>query len=169
MKHTNFKNALYNINLKDILEIFIANLSGVFSIFFLPILYMINKIKNKPWKKIYYLFPVITFYITITLYFTRAYWLTYNIYPVAKSDALVFLWGVVIFHGILEEGLWIILSFYFINIFLYLYDNFYQTKDILVLELKNRFNKLKKAAPLVIFILLIAAIIESMDLGICFK
>jgi len=171
IKYTDFEKKIFNIDLILVLIILFRNIMGVLFIFFVPIIAILFLLKNSEYlsEKIY-LFLIFLFifiqYIEIILFYTKGYWLVYNIFPITESSVISFFWSRAIFHGFFEVGLSIVLLFYYINIFLYLYNNKKIDYNVSFLEIKKRFTILKRNIPLIILVLLIAAIIESMDLGL---
>ena len=166
------KALIANLNFKYILYILLKGfLFGVLGTYFLIMWFymLLLKKSKKAINKNYFLFPILFIYIAYIIQYTKIYWDVYNIYPVTKASAIIFFWGVAVFHGVFEEGVHLFLSYYFINVFLYLYNNYSSENKILLIGLKKKFARLSRSLPFVAAILFVAAIIESMDLGACFK
>ena len=166
LRHTNIVKTIYDIKILDFIVIFFTNIIGIFVIYFFPIWYMKYILKsNKPFRlKEDYLYPIFVFYGGTSVFFAIGYWRIYNIYPLEKTSVIAFLWGNIIFHSIFEIGLQIILSFYFINTFLLLYNNYDNNIDYNLFLVKKRFHFLINKIPIISIILFISAIIECMDL-----
>lgn len=172
LKNIKPETIITNLNFKYILYILLKGLLlGVLGTYFLIMWFymLLLKYSKKTIHKNYFLFPIFFIYIAYIIQYTRIYWLIYNIYPVTKANAVIFFWGVAVFHGVFEEGIYLFLSYYFINAFLYLYSNHYDKNTVLLAGFKEKFTRLARSLPFAAAILFIAAIIESMDLGACFK
>ena len=168
-KYTDFKKKIKEVKIKNVFRIFINNSIASFIISFLVIIFIKYSFRYINLNKYHLLLLIISIYIIAVFDYTHVYLNTYKIFPVTKISAIIFIWGVIIFHNIFEEGIVIYLTFIIVNLFLYLYNHLDDKKNHLEKEINKTLFFLMRKIPIMLFILFIAAFIEALELGDCFK